>query len=538
MAFVLLLLVVRVKTKAARNAVKVQGSGKGTPAAEERDAAAMQDARVDVCFDEGRTCPFDGTSRASKAGMPMTALIAPLDSAGPVTGRDAESGGGATEHVQAPSEDLPQTGRPFTNEDAHGSTILVHPKTRAVVLAFFSGSEGNAGVQIAVTVLQYEGDEKGYAKQWRKPAVVSLDPDRSNQNPVLFWHPTEEAVMLVHTSQAAGLGQGTAEVRWLRALDDGCTRWTKPVALIPGTGRNAGAFVRNAFMSSADGNQVYMPFYYTPHGYGAFDSHRSTLRRIAWERLRWSSDADEPTKPSADDWEEAVVTEAGEFLAQPTMVRLPYDSLPAEASRDHNTDGSHEPLVMFFRDRLQSRIYASFSPDDGHTWHRLPWHSPKDDTDVPQETMGDQDAMDARYKLPKLASPTRVPQNNSGICVLRLFQWSTKWLTEKLGVPGRTCMMLIFNNLSGEGARFPLSVALSCDGGASFPYVRDLESGVVRDYTPGEFSYPSAAQDPVSGTIHIAYTWRRETIKHVAVNVAWLAGAPPGSSAGALQGGS
>ena len=44
-----------------------------------------------------------------------------------------------------------------------------------------------------------------------------------------------------------------------------------------------------------------LPFYYTPHGYGRFDTHRSTLRRIAWDKLRWSSDVEVPDIPDASD---------------------------------------------------------------------------------------------------------------------------------------------------------------------------------------------------------------------------------------------
>lgn len=515
---------------------------------------AGDDARVDVCFDEKRKCPFDGVSRSApaaanlgKGALPRTALIAPLDASGLVTGGDA------AELKEMEESDLPQTGMAFTQEDAHASTLLVHPRTRTVVCAYFSGSEGNAGVQIATTAL-VDGEDT-----WSKPRAVSFDAERSNQNPVLFWHPTDQAIMLMHTSQRAGRGQGTAEVRWLRALDDSGLRWTKPVTLIPSKGKDAGAFVRNAFLTSADGNEMLLPFYYTPHGYGRFDTHRSTLRRIAWDKLRWSSDVEVPDIPDASDWSEAAVTEKGEFLAQPAMVRLPRDSLPAET-----TSAADASLVMFFRDRLQSRVYTSISGDDGRTWERPPWQIPEGAVerqhhskrkrmnklrklkftkggggDVPMQTEGDQIAASVRKKLPRRAAPTHVPQNNSGICVLRLLRWTTDWLTDRLGIPGRTCFLLMFNNLSGDGTRYPLSIALSCDGGQTFPFVRDLESGEARDYTPGEFSYPAAAQDPSTGVLHLSYTWRRETIKHVAVDVAWLAGGLSTSasrSAGAFRG--
>jgi predicted neuraminidase len=33
----------------------------------------------------------------------------------------------------------------------------------------------------------------------------------------------------------------------------------------------------------------------------------------------------------------------------------------------------------------------------------------------------------------------------------------------------------------------------------------------------GEYSYPAVIQ-AANGTIHIAYTWRRQTVKHVTIN--------------------
>ena len=53
-------------------------------------------------------------------------------------------------------------------------------------------------------------------------------------------------------------------------------------------------------------------------------------------------------------------------------------------------------------------------------------------------------------------------------------------------------LMVVFNNVKGVGNRWPLSVALSEDGGQSWPWVRDLETKdgsitvgrMPRDYLP------------------------------------------------------
>ncbi len=59
------------------------------------------------------------------------------------------------------------------------------------------------------------------------------------------------------------------------------------------------------------------------------------------------------------------------------------------------------------------------------------------------------------------------------------------------------------------GSRTPLCVAVSKDG-KRWHDIATLES------EPGEFSYPYVIQTS-DGMVHIVYTWKRETIKHVAI---------------------
>ena len=61
-----------------------------------------------------------------------------------------------------------------------------------------------------------------------------------------------------------------------------------------------------------------------------------------------------------------------------------------------------------------------------------------------------------------------------------------------------------------NGLRSPLNVALSRDG-------RAWRAALVLENQPGEFSYPAVVQTS-DGLVHITYTWKRQTIRHVVVD--------------------
>ena len=76
--------------------------------------------------------------------------------------------------------------------------------------------------------------------------------------------------------------------------------------------------------------------------------------------------------------------------------------------------------------------------------------------------------------------------------------------------------------------RAPMTVAISADGGKSWPWRRNLDEGDgycmtnnSQDKRNREFSYPSINQTP-DGTLHIAYTWFRQAIKYVRVSPDWV----------------
>lgn len=104
--------------------------------------------------------------------------------------------------------------------------------------------------------------------------------------------------------------------------------------------------------------------------------------------------------------------------------------------------------------------------------------------------------------------PTGLPNSDSGIDAVRL-------------ADGR--LLLAFNDT--PDGRANLRLAVSSDAGRTWtrgPYLEN-EAGA-------EFSYPFLlrARD---GTVHLAYTWKREAIRIVSFNTAWLDAATPATGA-------
>lgn len=138
---------------------------------------------------------------------------------------------------------------------------------------------------------------------------------------------------------------------------------------------------------------------------------------------------------------------------------IPQGSQPTVVQR------SNGELLALMRSR--PRILQSISTDNGHTWS------------VPVMTV--------------LKNP------GSGIAMTKL-------------ASGR--LLLAFNDTDQQD-RTPLSVIQSTDDGRTWERTRILEA----DW--GEFSYPSIIQAS-DGMTHLAYTYRRYTIKHVTFDEGWL----------------
>eukprot|EP00899_Mesostigma_viride_P024042 jgi/Mesvir1/4822/Mv11110-RA.2 len=174
---------------------------------------------------------------------------------------------------------------------------------------------------------------------------------RSAQNPVMFYDRDAQVLTVLHTSQVAYAGQGTAEVRAVRSRDLGRT-WDQPQTLFS----EPGAFVRNQLVPSLQGEWL-LPMYYTPDGFFEHESQYSTVRR--------SSD-------SGLTWRESVMAGTQGKLVQPSVVRL---------------HSNRNILRAFFRSRHADYIYYSDSEDEGMTW------SPPRPTRLPNNNSGIQACM-------------------------------------------------------------------------------------------------------------------------------------------------
>ncbi|CAF3920212.1 unnamed protein product [Adineta steineri] len=157
--------------------------------------------------------------------------------------------------------------------------------------------------------------------------------------------------------------------------------------------------------------------------------------------------------------------EKSDYLIQPTIVRL--------------NNSSH--LRAFFRDENNVAIYYSDSNDDGLTWSK--------------------------------PIPTSLPNDNSGIQAYTLRNGG---------------IIMAFNNLTAGKPRSPLTVALSYDGGMSWPYQRNIQVHDDDNSTIiGDYSYPSLLQTSWSGSddndIHLVYTYKSKiVIKYVRFNEKWV----------------
>jgi predicted neuraminidase len=178
------------------------------------------------------------------------------------------------------------------------------------------------------------------------------------------------------------------------------------------------------------------------------------------------------TTDGGKSWKECKILQSG-GLVQPSIVRL-----------------APEKFLALFRSRYADFIYLSTSKD-GCDWG------------VP--------------------TATPLPNNNSSIQAALLQDGS---------------LVVAFNNSSAgttrkkarSSVRKPLSIALSQDGGISWPWVRDIETGDSAgplDSTKEnggrveEYSYPSVLQEG-NGKIDVAFTYDRRVIKIVKFNEDWI----------------
>ncbi len=363
---------------------------------------------------------------------------------------------------------------PTDRPQNHASNLLPLPDGD-VLCAWFAGTqEGVADISIFLSRLPSGGD------RWTPAVPLSDDPDRSEQNPILFL--ADGTLWLIWTAQASG-NQDTAVVRYRQSTDLGRT-WGAIGTLFS----TPGTFVRHPPAVTASGKWL-LPIYY--------------CRTRAGEK--WTGNHDVSAVKISDDrgrtWREVPVPESTGCVHM-SIVPL--------------ADGG---LLGLFRSRWADAIYESRSGDDGETWSApVPTALPNNNSSIQATTLANGDlalifnassAADATERRESLYDEIEDENRHND---------RSNVLTEAPAV----------ERAAFWGApRAPMTLALSADGGRTWPWQRNLDEGDGYCMTNNseaklnrEFSYPSVKQS-ADGRLHLSYTYFRQAIKYVRVDADW-----------------
>lgn len=357
----------------------------------------------------------------------------------------------------------------------HAANLLHLPNGDVLCVWFGGTQEGIADISI------YQSRLANGSTQWSDAVKLSEDATRSEQNPVLFLAP-DGVLWLLYTAQKSG-NQDTAIVRYRQSTDLGYT-WGEIGTLLD----QPGTFIRQPITVLPNGDWLLPVFY---------------CRVEPGEKWVGNND-NSAVKISSDQgktWQEYPV---------PNSTGCVHMNITPLA------DGS---LLALFRSRWADFIYRSHSTDGGKTW--------------------------------SVPVPTTLPNNNSSIQVTTLQNGHLALVFNHMSAADATERRVsLYDEIEDEeggndakmpeitegrsafwGApRAPMTLAISEDGGKTWPWQRNIEVGDGYCMTNNsqqklnrEFSYPSIKQGP-EGKLHVAFTYFRQAIKYVCVDEAWVKG--------------
>lgn len=317
------------------------------------------------------------------------------------------------------------------------------------------------------------------SNRWAPAEKLSDDPGRSEQNPVLFTTPKGE-LWLMWTAQVSG-NQDTSLVRKRVSHDHGAS-WGPIETLFPAP-QGHGLFVRQPPVVLDDGAWV-IPVFHC----------------VSVPGQKWVGDRDvSAVRVSTDEgrtWSEHIV--------------------PGSLGCVHmNVLKTKDGLVALYRSRWADSIYLSRSID-GRNW------STPEPTELPNNNSSVQATVlaDGRIALVfNASSQADATDRRTGLY---------DDIEDDQPASANAAPAPVFEKTAFWGApRAPMTLAISADGGRSWPARRNLETGDgycmtnnSKDGLNREFSYPSITQTP-EGDLQIAFTYWRRAIKHVRVSPDW-----------------
>ena len=290
---------------------------------------------------------------------------------------------------------LPTGGYPT----AHAPAMVELPNGDLLCCWFAGTYEGSADIHVICSLLPKD------APAWLPPVEISGDPERSEQNPSLFYGP-DNAVWAMYTAQldrqeGKDNMQFTSVVRCQKSTDGGKT-WGPYETIFP----EEGTFCRQPIQVLSNGRWIFSNWICTDSADGL--SGDPTAFRIS----------DDQGKT----WKKVMMPESNGHV-HANVVEL---------------EPGH--LAAFMRNREAYRIHRSESFDWGETWTK--------------------------------PEPTPLPNNNSSISAVKLQSGRIAIAYNPTCTPDPQP-----GKAAWPGLRCPVAVALSEDGGLTFPIIRWMERG-------------------------------------------------------------
>ncbi|QQA42462.1 sialidase family protein [Pelagovum pacificum] len=359
---------------------------------------------------------------------------------------------------------------PTAAASTHASFLLTQENGDIGCLWFAGSQEGKPDVSIWFSSLP-----KG-ADQWTEEVKISDDPERSEQNPVLYEDGNE--LVAIWTAQHFG-NQDTAFVRQRRSTDGGKS-WGDIEVMFD----KAGTFIRSPLVKIDAGRWLLPIFHCNP---------------IDGER--WTGRMDTSVVAISDD--------AGKSWAEnPVDASLGLVHMCIVPTGDE--------LLGLFRSRWADAIYACHSTDGGRSWTK------PEPTDLPNNN----------------SSIMARPLSNGGIALvfndIRADETTPRrqdlYDDVEEGKTGAPPPADVQRTVWGT-PRAPMTLAISTDGGKSWKK-RDIETGpgwcltndpAYESQPNSELSYPSVTEMP-DGDLLVTYTWHRKAIRAVRLSPEWIDG--------------